>query len=105
VAIGLLVGVVVVVTAVGWLLVGRMVRSGRIPPAPLGLAALGLPATLFGIPTAYAGGILLLDALVLFGDGSGGSGTGGGIGAGGGGGGGGDGGGGGGGGGGAGGGQ
>ena len=63
---------VVVVTVVGWVVVGEMVRSGQLPPAPLGLAERGLPATLFGLPTAYAAGIGLLDAFVLFGE-SGGS--------------------------------
>jgi hypothetical protein len=65
--------VVVAVTAVGWLLVGETVRSGRLPPEPLGLAALWLPPTLFGVPTAYAGAVLLLGGLVLFGEGGGSS--------------------------------
>jgi hypothetical protein len=34
---------------------------------------LPVPATLFGIPIAYAGGILLFAGLLLFGEGGGGS--------------------------------
>lgn len=67
--------VAVVVTVVGWLFVGDMVSAGRLPAEPLGLAALGLPATLLGIPTAYAGGILLFVGLLLFGEGGSGSST------------------------------
>lgn len=59
---------VVVVSIVGWALVEDMVASGQLPPAPLGLAATGLPATVFGIPAAYAGGILLFDGFLLFGE-------------------------------------
>lgn len=67
-AVGVLIRVasVLILTAVGWL-VGDMVKAGQLPPAPLGLAAMGLPARVFGIPSAYAGGILVLDALLLFG--------------------------------------
>ena len=64
---------VAVVTAVGVVFVREMVRSGQRPPAPLGLAASGLPPTVFGIPTAYAGGIALVDLFVLFGESGGAS--------------------------------
>jgi uncharacterized membrane protein YgcG len=69
---------VVVVTVVGVVLVREMVRSGQLPPAPVDPAAVGLPPTVFGIPTAYAAGIALVDLFVLFGE-SGGGGAGGGI--------------------------
>lgn len=87
VAVGLLIkgAVMVVVTIAAWLAVQNMVQSGQLPPDPLGLAAMGLPQQFFGIPTTYAGAILLFDGLVLFGDGGSGSGTGGGFGGGGGG--------------------
>jgi hypothetical protein len=64
----------ITVTAVGWLFVRELVAAGQLPPRPLGLASMGSPATLFGLPTAYAAGIALFAALVLFG-GSGGSGA------------------------------
>jgi uncharacterized membrane protein YgcG len=64
---------VVVVTVVGGVVVQRLVRNGQLPPAPLGLAAMGLPATVFGLPTAYVGGIAVLDLFVLFGEGGGGT--------------------------------
>ncbi|MFB6184139.1 MAG: hypothetical protein ABEI96_06245 [Haloarculaceae archaeon] len=78
-AIGFLVkSVVAAITAiVGWVVVRDMVSSGQLPSEPLGLAAMGFPGTLFGIPTAYAGGILLIAVLVLFGDGASSSSTGG----------------------------
>lgn len=64
----------VVVTAVGWVFVGQLVATGQLPPRPLGLAGMGLPATVFGLPTAYAAGVLLLAGLLAFGE-SGGSGS------------------------------
>jgi hypothetical protein len=63
----------VVVTAVGWVFIGEMVATGQLPPRPLGLAGMGFPATVFGLPTAYAAGVLLLAGLLAFG-GNGGSG-------------------------------
>ncbi|MFB6160074.1 MAG: hypothetical protein ABEJ61_02745 [Haloferacaceae archaeon] len=61
-----------VVTVVGWVVVRDTVNAGRLPAEPLGLADAGLPATLFGLPTAYAGGLLLFAVLVLFGESGGG---------------------------------
>jgi uncharacterized membrane protein YgcG len=63
---------VVVVTVVGVVVVREMVQSGQLPPAPLGLAERGLPGTVFGLPTAYVGGIAVLDLFVLFGESGGG---------------------------------
>lgn len=72
-------GLAVVLTAVGWSIVGAMVASGELPAAPFGLAEMGLPATLLGLPTAYALGLLLFAVLVVFGDGGSSSGGGGGF--------------------------
>jgi uncharacterized membrane protein YgcG len=69
-AIGFLMKLVIgsIMTIVGWFVVQDMVHSGQLPSEPLGLAAMGAPETLFGIPTVYAGGILLIAWLLLFGD-------------------------------------
>ena len=66
--------VVGALTVGAWLLVGRLVAGGQLSATPLGLADIGLPGTVVGIPTVYAAGILLFALLVLFGGGSGGSG-------------------------------
>lgn len=60
----------IVVAVVAWVAVDDLVSSGQLPAEPLGLAASGLPATVLGIPTAYAGGIALLTLLIVFGNGS-----------------------------------
>jgi hypothetical protein len=80
-AIGFLVrlGIAIVLTVVGWFIVGDLVASGDLPSAPLGLAEMGLPEMLLGLPTAYALGLLLFALMVLFGDGGSGSAGGGGF--------------------------
>jgi uncharacterized membrane protein YgcG len=73
-------GLAIVLTVVGWSLVGELVASGELPRAPLGLAEMGFPETLLGLPTVYALGLVLFAGMVVFGDGgSSGAGGGGGF--------------------------
>ena len=70
--------VALVVTVVAFTATPNLVQSGQIPAAPLGLAfaSMGVPATVLGVPTTYALGTVLLDLMIVFGDGGGSSGDG-----------------------------
>lgn len=74
--------IALVITVVAFMAIPNLIQSGQIPAAPLGLefASMGLPATVLGVPTTYALGILLFDLMIVFGD-SGGSSGGGPVGA------------------------
>lgn len=48
-------------------------RSGELPPEPLGLAAMGLPESMFGLPIAYVGVVGLFGLFMLFAGGGSGS--------------------------------
>jgi uncharacterized membrane protein YgcG len=61
--------VVVAVTVVAYYVVSIGVAAGQIAVDPFGIAAYGLPVTVLGFPTTYAGGILLFDLFLLFGKG------------------------------------
>jgi len=50
-----------------------MHRSGELPPEPLGLAAMGFPESMFGLPTAYFGTVVLFGLFMLFANGGSGS--------------------------------
>jgi uncharacterized membrane protein YgcG len=50
-----------------------MHRSGELPPEPLGLAAIGVPESMFGLPIAYFGAVVLVGIFMLFANGGSGS--------------------------------
>jgi hypothetical protein len=70
--------VALVLTVVAFMAIPSLIQSGQIPVAPLGLefASMGVPATVLGVPTTYVLGIVLLDLMVVFGNGGGSSGGG-----------------------------
>lgn len=63
--------VALVITVVAFMVIPNLIQSGEIPVPSLELefGSMWLPATVLGGPTSYVLGILLLDLMIVVGDG------------------------------------